>query len=290
MKVLVTGGAGFVGTNLIKRLLKDGREVTSIDNYSTGKRENEQKGCIYLDVDLSKQLKFEVEQPDIIFHMAAIARIQPSFKNPIQSFESNTTATLNLLEWARESNCPVIFAGSSSSNGDKLANPYTLSKSQAEQLVELYNKIYELPTTICRFYNVYGPHQLTEGEYCTLIGIFERLKKEDDIFTVTGTGEQRRDFTHVDDIVDALVKCGERHFFDGGSEINGETLELGRGKNYSVMEIVKAFGEEVVRYLPARPGEMEETLCTDKKAQYLLSWKPKRDVIKFIKETYILDK
>ena len=205
MRVLVTGGAGFVGTNLIKRLLKDGREVTSIDNYSTGKRENEQEGCIYLDVDLSQQLKFEVEQPDIIFHMAAIARIQPSFKNPIQSFENNTTATLNLLEWARESNCPVIFAGSSSSNGDKLANPYTLSKSQAEQLVELYNKIYELPTTICRFYNVYGPHQLTEGDYCTLIGIFERLKKEDDIFTVTGTGEQRRDFTHVDDIVDALV-------------------------------------------------------------------------------------
>ena len=290
MRVLVTGGAGFVGTNLIKRLLKDGREVTSIDNYSTGKRENEQEGCIYLDVDLSQQLKFEVEQPDIIFHMAAIARIQPSFKNPIQSFENNTTATLNLLEWARESNCPVIFAGSSSSNGDKLANPYTLSKSQAEQLVKLYNKIYELPTTICRFYNVYGPHQLTEGDYCTLIGIFERLKKEDGIFTVTGTGEQRRDFTHVDDIVDALVKCGERHFFDGGSEINGETLELGRGKNYSVMEIVKAFGEEVVRYLPARAGEMEETLCTDKKAQYLLSWKPKRDVIKFIKETYILDK
>ena len=290
MRVLVTGGAGFVGTNLIKRLLKDGREVTSIDNYSTGKRENEQEGCIYLDVDLSQQLKFEVEQPDIIFHMAAIARIQPSFKNPIQSFENNTTATLNLLEWARESNCPVIFAGSSSSNGDKLANPYTLSKSQAEQIVQLYNKIYELPTTICRFYNVYGPHQLTEGDYCTLIGIFERLKKEDDVFTVTGTGEQRRDFTHVDDIVDALVKCGERHYFDGGSEINGETLELGRGKNYSVMEIVKAFGEEVVRYLPARPGEMEETLCTDKKAQYLLSWKPKRDVIKFIKETYILDK
>ena len=290
MRVLVTGGAGFVGTNLIKRLLKDGREVTSIDNYSTGKRENEQEGCIYLDVDLSQQLKFEVEQPDIIFHMAAIARIQPSFKNPIQSFENNTTATLNLLEWARESNCPVIFAGSSSSNGDKLANPYTLSKSQAEQIVQLYNKIYELPTTICRFYNVYGPHQLTEGDYCTLIGIFERLKKEDDTFTVTGTGEQRRDFTHVDDIVDALVKCGERHYFDGGSEINGETLELGRGKNYSVMEIVKAFGEEVVRYLPARPGEMEETLCTDKKAQYLLSWKPKRDVIKFIKETYILDK
>ena len=243
-----------------------------------------------MDVDLSQQLKFEVEQPDIIFHMAAIARIQPSFKNPIQSFENNTTATLSLLEWARESNCPVIFAGSSSSNGDKLANPYTLSKSQAEQIVQLYNKIYELPTTICRFDNVYGPHQLTEGDYCTLIGIFERLKKEDDVFTVTGTGEQRRDFTHVDDIVDALVKCGERHYFDGGSEINGETLELGRGKNYSVMEIVKAFGEEVVRYLPARPGEMEETLCTDKKAQYLLSWKPKRDVIKFIKETYILDK
>jgi UDP-glucose 4-epimerase len=117
-----------------------------------------------------------------------------------------------------------------------------------------------------------------------LIGIFERLKKEDEIFTVTGTGEQRRDFTHIDDIVDALIKCGEKHFFDGGSEINGQTLELGRGKNYSVMEIVKAFDEEVVRYLPARPGEMKETLCTDTKAKELLGWKPTINVIDYIKE------
>ncbi len=294
MRILVTGGVGFVGTNLIKRLLKDGHEVVSVDNYSTGKKENEQEGCRYYNFDLSfKTPQFWVMKDfnfDVIYHLAAIARIQPSFKTPARSFESNTMGTLNILESARNNNIPVIFSGSSSSNGDKFANPYTLSKSLAEQMVELYNKVYKLPTTICRFYNVYGPHQLTEGDYCTLIGIFERLKKEDEIFTVTGTGEQRRDFTHVDDIVDALVKCGERHFFDGGSEINGETLELGRGKNYSVMEIVKAFGEEVVRYLPARPGEMEETLCTDKKAQYLLSWKPKRDVIKFIKETYILDK
>ena len=294
MRVLVTGGVGFVGTNLIKRLLKDGHEVVSVDNYSTGKKENEQEGCRYYNFDLSfKTPQFWVMKDfnfDVIYHLAAIARIQPSFKTPARSFESNTMGTLNILESARNNNIPVIFSGSSSSNGDKFANPYTLSKSLAEQMVELYNKVYKLPTTICRFYNVYGPHQLTEGDYCTLIGIFERLKKEDEIFTVTGTGEQRRDFTHVDDIVDALVKCGERHYFDGGSEINGETLELGRGKNYSVMEIVKAFGEEVVRYLPARPGEMEETLCTDKKAQYLLSWKPKRDVIKFIKETYILDK
>ena len=294
MRILVTGGVGFVGTNLIKRLLKDGHEVVSVDNYSTGKKENEQEGCRYYNFDLSfKTPQFWVMKDfnfDVIYHLAAIARIQPSFKTPARSFESNTMGTLNILESARNNNIPVIFSGSSSSNGDKFANPYTLSKSLAEQMVELYNKVYKLPTTICRFYNVYGPHQLTEGDYCTLIGIFERLKKEDEIFTVTGTGEQRRDFTHVDDIVDALVKCGERHYFDGGSEINGETLELGRGKNYSVMEIVKAFGEEVVRYLPARPGEMEETLCTDKKAQYLLSWKPKRDVIKFIKETYILDK
>ena len=294
MRILVTGGVGFVGTNLIKRLLKDGHEVVSVDNYSTVKKENEQEGCRYYNFDLSfKTPQFWVMKDfnfDVIYHLAAIARIQPSFKTPARSFESNTMGTLNILESARNNNIPVIFSGSSSSNGDKFANPYTLSKSLAEQMVELYNKVYKLPTTICRFYNVYGPHQLTEGDYCTLIGIFERLKKEDEIFTVTGTGEQRRDFTHVDDIVDALVKCGERHYFDGGSEINGETLELGRGKNYSVMEIVKAFGEEVVRYLPARPGEMEETLCTDKKAQYLLNWKPKRDVIKFIKETYILDK
>ena len=305
MRVLVTGGAGFVGTNLIKRLLRDGHNVVSIDNYSTGKRENEQEGCTYLECGLEHMFeryeiaKFpdefdkvlfgmypELSEPDIIFHLAAIARIQPSFEHPVYTHHSNVTSTLNLLDWARSKKIPVVYAGSSSSNGDKFANPYTLSKSQGEQLVELYNKVYDLPTVICRFYNVYGPHQLTEGDYCTLIGIFEKLYKEGRPLTITGDGEQRRDFTHVDDIVDGLIRCGESI-----REVSGEVFELGRGKNYSVNEIAQAFGENYpTKYIDGKPGEMRETLCSDENANELLGWNPQFDVIDFIKENYVLDK
>ena len=306
MKVLVTGGAGFVGTNLIKRLLKDGHEVISVDNYSTGKKENEQEGCQYYHKDLSDKIWWalwdddfcewscdcQIEPVDIIFHLASVARIQPSFEHPIDTFSSNTTATLNVLEWARHHETPVIYAGSSSSNGDKFANPYTLSKSQSEQLVELYNKVYDLPTTTCRFYNVYGEHQLTEGKYCTLIGIFETLYKEGRQLTITGDGEQRRDFTHVDDIVDGFIKCGEAHLdVWGNKDVNGELFELGKGKNYSINEIADAFGENYpTKYIDARPGEMRETLCVDTRAKDVLDWNPKKDVIDFIKENYILEK
>ena len=280
MRVLVTGGAGFVGTNLIKRLLKDGHKVVSLDNYTTGKKENEQKGCQYFDVDLLDTIDYDffMDKPDVIYHLAAIARIQPSFEHPTYTFHSNVTATLNVLEWARGKRCPIVYAGSSSCNGDKYANPYTLSKSQGEQLVELYNKVYNLPTTICRFYNVYGPHQLTEGDYCTLIGIFETLYKEGKPLTITGDGEQRRDFTHVDDIVDGLILAAENN--------SGETYELGRGKNYSVNEIAGAFGGPV-KYIDERSGEMRDTLCTDMRARDMLGWNPKRDVIEFIEDKLI---
>ena len=281
---MVTGGAGFVGTNLIKRLLDDGHKVVSLDNYSTGKKENEikQKGVQYFDVNLvrSKNYDFFMDKPDIIFHLAAIARIQPSFDHPVYTHHANVTATLNVLEWAREKNCSVIFAGSSSSNGDKFANPYTLSKSLAEQLVELYNKIYKIPTSICRFYNVYGPHQLVKGDYCTLIGIYETLYKENKPLLITGDGEQRRDFTHVDDIVDGLVKCSENII-----DANGKVFELGRGKNYSVNEIAAAFGDDYpTEYVDPRPGEMRETLCVDSLARKVLKWNPKKDVIDYVKE------
>lgn len=290
MQILVTGGAGFIGTNLIKRLLSEGHRVVSLDNYSTGLKENEiqQKGVQYFDVDLTQTVNYDffMYKPDVIFHLAAIARIQPSFEQPVYTHHSNVTATLNILEWARGLECPVVFAGSSSSNGDKFANPYTLSKSMSEQLVELYNKVYDLPTAICRFYNVYGPHQLTEGKYCTLIGIFETLYKEGRPLTITGDGEQRRDFTHVDDIVDGLIRCGESI-----QDVSGELFELGRGKNYSVNEIARAFGENYPAvYIDGKKGEMRETLCEDENANELLGWNPSLDVIDFIKENYTLDK
>ena len=170
------------------------------------------------------------------------------------------------------------------------ANPYTFTKWQGEQLCEMYSKLYNLPVTICRFYNVYGPHQLTEGEYCTVIGIFESLYKKDKLFTITGDGEQRRDFTHVDDIVDGLMRCYTSMLDSKYSHThainNFNEFELGRGKNYSINEIADAFGEGYPRkYVDEWRGEMRETLCTDTKAREQLDWKPTRDVIEYIKET-----
>ena len=300
MRTLVTGGAGFVGTNLVKRLLKDGHDVVSIDNYSTGKKENHQEGCSYNNFDISddyvpygrlywpKSTKAidEVGYPDVIFHLAALPRIQPSFKTPTESFKANVLGTMNILEWARKNgNIPIVYAGSSSTHGDKYANPYTFTKWQGEKLCKMYSYIYEVPTTICRFYNVYGPHQLTEGEYCTLIGIFETLYKEGKPLTITGDGEQRRDFTHVEDIVDGLMRVSEHNTF------MGQEFEFGRGKNYSVWDIAEAFGKgHRIKYIDGRPGEMRETLCTDTTAYDLLDWEPTKDVIDFIKENYSLIK
>jgi UDP-glucose 4-epimerase len=293
LRALVTGGVGFIGTNLIKRLLSGGHKVVSLDNYTTGKKENEQKGCQYFKVDLveTDDYSFFMSKPDVIFHLAATPRIQPSFKNPVYTFYSNVVATLNVLEWARDKGYSVVYAGSSSSNGDVYANPYTFTKWQGEELVKMYNWLYKVPAAICRFYNVYGPHQLTEGEYCTLIGIFESLYKEGKPLTITGDGEQRRDFTHVDDIVDGIIRCGNALLDEGSSMVSGEIFELGRGKNYSVNEIADAFGENYpTKYINEKPGEMRETLCIDTHALRILRWNPKKDVIDFIKENYSLNR
>ena len=306
MRVLVTGGAGFVGTNLVKRLLKDGHEVISVDNYFTGKKENEQKGCKYYYKDLANSQWWalwdedycewscdcQIEPVDIIYHLAALPRITPSFKKPVDTFKSGPMATINVLEWARHHETPVIYAGSSSVTGDVYANPYTFTKWQNEHLLELYNKIFELPTSICRFYNVYGEHQANEGSYCNVLGIFERLYSEKKPLTITGDGEQRRDFTYVGDIVDGLVRCGEAHLdVWGNKDVNGQSFELGNGNNRSINELANAFGENYpTKYIEARDGEMRETLNTDTKAQDVLGWRPNGDIIKFIKENYILEK
>ena len=286
MRALVTGGAGFVGTNLINRLLDDGHRVVSLDNYSTGKKENEihRKGVQYFDVNLveTDEYDFFMEKPDIIYHLAAIDRIQPSFEHPVYTHHSNVTTTLNIMDWVREKKCPVVYAGSSSSHGDKCANPYTHSKWLGEQVVTMYNRIYNIPTAICRFYNVYGDYQLTEGAYCTVLGIFERLYGNNEPLTITGDGEQRRDFTQVDDIVDGLIRCGESM-----DKISGEIFELGKGKSYSINEIADAFGDYPTKYIEEKPGEMRYTLNTDTKARDVLGWNPKGDIIDYIKNNIL---
>ena len=274
-KILVTGGVGFVGTNLIKRLLSEGHEVISIDNYSTGNKENEQEGCTYYNLDINeKELPFD-KTVDVIFHIAALARIQPSLLRPQKTIEANVNGTLNILELARKNNTPVIFAGSSSFHHGLYGSAYAWSKHAGEQLCKLYSEVYGLNTSICRFYNVYGPHQLEEGEYSTVLGIFERQLRNNEPLTITGTGEQRRDFTHVDDIIDGLYKCMDKDF-------KAEIFELGRGVNFSINEIVKLYGAEK-KYIPARNGEYPTTLCDYTKAKELLGWVPNKNLKDYIK-------
>ena len=284
MKFLVTGGVGFIGTNLIKALLKDGHEVVSIDNYSTGLKENEQNGCRYYNADICDYKSFDnfMDDPDLVFHLAALPRIQPSFKYPSITFKTNVEGTMNLLDWCKEKNIALVYAGSSSTHGGVYKNPYTFTKWQGEELCKLYSKVYSLQTAICRFYNVYGLHQLTEGEYCTVIGIFERQRKNNEALTITGDGQQRRDFTHVDDIVDGLIKCGIDLITDDNSKANGETFELGRGINYSINEVANMFGGEK-KYISQKKGEVRDTLCVDLKANKLLNWNPKRNLEDYIK-------
>ena len=288
MRVLVTGGAGFVGANLIKRLVDEGHDVVSIDNYSTGKKENEQKECVYYDLDISNNpIESVVGKQDLVFHLAARARILPSIQNPAYTLMNNLNSSVRVLDYVRSKRIPIVFAGSSSSNGNIYSNPYTFSKSSGEGLFELYNKIYDIPMSICRFYNVYGEYQLTEGAYCTVLGIFQKLYEEGKPLTITGDGEQRRDFTYVGDIVDGLWRCGEHLVYRNSSKTNGQTFELGRGKNYSINEIASAFGDYPTEYIDKRPGEMRNTLNTDTKAKDMLGWNPKGDIIDYIKNNIL---
>jgi|19_taG_2_1085344.scaffolds.fasta_scaffold14254_3 UDP-glucose 4-epimerase len=273
MKILVTGGAGFVGTNLIKRLLEGGHDVASIDNYSTGLKSNHQEGCEYKEANIY-DFDWRNEFYDVVFHMAAVARIQPSFENPLEYFNTNANGTMQLAEHCAKHNIPVIYAGSSSHHSGKYKNPYTFSKDIGEEALELFSKCFGLKYSIARFYNVYGPYQLTEGGYTTLIGRWMNNIEKGLPCEIYGDGEQRRDFTHVDDIVDALIKIMRQQEY-------GRIFELGRGKNISVNEVAKMFEIEPI-YKEAKPGEARHTLCESYAAQKLLKWVPQKDLLQYI--------
>ncbi len=273
MRIIVTGGAGFIGTNLCKKLVELGHEVTSIDNYSTGKKENHIEGVRYENFDIRNVYDYKWvynEHPDVIFHMAAIARIQPSFEQPKKYFTTNANGTLEIVDYCAKNNVPLIYAGSSSHHSGKFKNPYTFSKDVGEEIVKLYQEHYDLKASIVRFYNVYGPHQLTEGGYTTLIGRWlNNIEKGIDC-EIYGDGNQRRDFTHVDDIVDALIRIQKQQAYNNN-------FELGRGRNHSVNEIAEMLNVIPV-YKPSKPGEARNTLNTDTLAKDILGWNPQIDL------------
>jgi nucleoside-diphosphate-sugar epimerase len=289
MKFLVTGGAGFVGTNLVKRLLKDGHDVISFDNYQTGFKENEQDGCEYVNVNITDKMSLPwffsmIKDIDVIFHMAALPRIKPSFENPKEVCDVNVGGTQHILEYARLNEIPVIYAGSSSFWGGVYRNPYTFSKWQGEELCKMYEQIYGLNVTICRFYNVYGEHMPTDGGYRTVLPIFLKQYKNGEPLTITGDGEQRRDFTHVDDIVEAMMRVVHLNKW-------GNTYELGRGENHSINEVAEMFrfgdmshDTPPIKYIDPIPGEARDTLCRSELAREKLKWIPKINLSEWIKE------
>lgn len=275
LKILVTGGAGFIGSNLIVRLSSIGHEVYSLDNYSTGSTANEHDGCTYIEGNVQDIAEIFDEKFDVIFHLAALARIQPSFQNPVEVFDANATGTHMVLEYARHTGAKVVFAGSSSRWHDPTQSPYAMSKYLGEQLCQMYVSSYKMNVHIARFYNVYGPGEIMGGDYATLIGIWRNKRERGEPLPIYGDGEQRRDFTHVKDICDGLCRIMD-------TESETREWELGTGVNYSINQICDMFGSERV-YLPDKPHNYRETIRKNDAAISELGWKPEDRILDYLR-------
>ncbi len=285
MNVIVTGGAGFVGSNLVDKLISQGHKVLVIDNFSTGKEENlNDKAELWRNGDdlvnfFDYPAAMLPSQVDVIFHLAALARIQPSFEKPVETYLANCTGTMVALEMARKYKAKLVYAGSSTAYSDVYLNPYAFFKHTGEQFCELYSRIYKVPTSVARFFNVYGPRQLEEGDYSTVIGIWERQYRNKEPLTITGDGTQRRDFTHVDDIVNGLIAMSQHKWNDGRLF---DLFNLGTGKNYSLNEAAAMFKGAEIKYIPKRPGEAKDTLANIIDTIRYLKWTPEKNLEDYI--------
>lgn len=278
MKTLVTGGVGFIGSNLIKKLLEEGHDVDSLDDYSTGNIENEHRECNYIigDIETANRLG----KYDIIFHLAALSRIQPSFNNPNETYRVNTLGTQQVLELARRTNAKVVYAGSSSKWHDPYQSPYAACKYMGEEVCKMYKKTYGMDIEIARFYNVYGPNEIVDGDWAAVIGIWRRQVREGEKITIVGDGEQRRDFTHVDNIVEALYRIGFKN------EVHEDAWELGTGLNYSINEVYEMFKDRYPdiesKSIPDQSGNYRITLRENNDALNRLAWFPKDKLREYI--------
>ncbi|MDP3741432.1 MAG: SDR family oxidoreductase [bacterium] len=287
-KLLVTGGAGFIGSNLTDRLIQHGHEVVVIDNFSTGKKENLNQNAKFINSDISdyKTIAPHFEGVEAVFHTAALARIQPSIKDPLAANETNVTGTLNVLWAAKNSGVKkFIYSASSSCYGPQPAanfplketlpkhpgSPYALQKLVGEMYCELFSQLYDLSTVVLRYFNVYGPRQITEGAYAAVVGIFLKQKQEGKPMTITGDGQQRRDFTHVSDVVEANILSWKKNI------AGAEAFNIGRGSNHSINEVAQLVGGSTVN-IAARPGEYPVTLADNSKAREILGWTPRVDM------------
>jgi UDP-glucose 4-epimerase len=270
-KVLVTGGSGFIGTNLIAKLISQKMDVISLDNYSTGSHSNELKSAKYVNGDIESIEQFDNQNFDYCFHLAAQSRVQPSFENPEESFRVNVKGTLKVMEWAKQNNVKVIYAGSSSKHHDPSDSPYAMTKFLGEEICKLYRKTYNVDVAISRFYNVYGPDEPLDEKFGNVIGIWRVKAMKGLPLTIVGDGEQRRDFTHVDDIVDGIIKIS-------GSNIQHEDAwEIGSGINYSINELFEIFRKKfnvTSISIDDQPGNYRQTLRTNDDMLNKLNWSP----------------
>ena len=287
MKVLVTGGCGFIGSHLAERLLAQGHDVVIVDNLSCGRLANiatfenhSSLQVISADIVDREEIAPAFEGVDWVFHLAGIADIVPSIERPDAYFQNNVVGTLNVLQCAREAGVKrLVYAASSSSYGippkfptPELAPiqpqyPYALTKYMGEELVLHWAQVYKLPSLSLRLFNVYGPRSRTTGAYGAVFGVFLAQKLNGKPFTVVGDGCQTRDFTYVTDVADAFISAA-------GSQATGEALNVGSGNHYSVNDLVSLLGGDVI-YIPKRPGEPDCTFADTDKIRRVLHWAPK---------------
>lgn len=279
MKIVVTGGNGFIGANLIRALTAQKHDVISIDDLSNGKEINEVRLASYMYEDIERIAYFDGSDVDVIFHLAALSRITPSFKYPSEYFRVNTKGTEVVADWANQYGVKMIYAGSSSIHQGMSSSPYATYKALGEAIVSMYRNSFGLDGHIARFYNVYGPLEIQEGEFASLFGRWRQCMKENKPLPIVGDGEQSRDFTFVDDIVDALIKI--MHYEKKDNHI----WELGTGVVHTVNEIAYLFEQKYkggTVNLPNIPGNYRESYRRDDKALQLLGWEPKNRVPEYI--------
>jgi len=287
MKSLVTGGAGFIGSHLVKKLLAFGHEVVSVDLQSS-----DMTTSIIGDIrdyDLMKESMIGV---DYVFHLAAESKIGPCIENPIQAVSVNDLGTCTLLQCARENNVKrFIYSSTSAAYGgnelpnvetqpDDCLNPYSVSKVGGEKLCKMYTDLYGLPTVIIRYFNVYGEGQHTSGQYAPVMGILSRQRAAGEPLTIVGDGEQRRDFIHVSDVANANLMAA---ISNQETEYYGQVYNVGSGVNYSVNQIAEMISDNT-KNIPARPGEARATLANCDKIYSVFGWKPQVKLEDWIRE------
>ena len=286
VKSLVTGGAGFIGSNLVDQLVKKKHKVIVLDNFSTGRRSNlshqtkKNVKIIKVDISSNKNLDKYFNDVDYVFHLAGIADIVPSIENPNKYFKSNVVGTLNVVQAAKKANIKkFIYAASASCYGipDKFPTkentktdpmyPYAFTKWQAEELIMHWAKIYNFPAISFRFFNAYGPRSRTSGAYGAAFGVFLAQRLANKPLTIVGSGNQTRDFIHVYDLVSGIIKAAL-------SKKAGKIYNIGSGKEVKINKIIKLIGGRKV-HIPKRPGEPNRSLADISKIKKDLDWQPK---------------